>query len=217
MRTASICPTCSTFENALCVLYNGDYLTNTDITPLDSVETAIIKINDNLVPITGTVPPIGSAIYLGQLYLDTSAPTLYFAESIGTGVNDWVALGASTPVNTSSGIYTPVTVAVLNVASAASSISHYMRTEGQVSVQGSLDVSTTIIGAFELIIALPISSSLVALTDVSGMAISYLGLPALTNFGYIEADVLNNQAILKGITTTTSPTTFYFNFTYTIL
>ena len=106
---------------------------------------------------------------------------------------------------------------LLRYASAASSISHYMRTEGQVSVQGSLDVSTTIIGAFELIIALPISSSLVALTDVSGMAISYLGLPALTNFGYIEADVVNNQAILKGITTTTSPTTFYFNFTYTIL
>jgi len=217
MRTAAICPTCATYENALCVLYNGEYLVNTDISPLDSVETAIIKINNNLVPIVDTNIPSTSATYLGQLFLNTAAPTLYFAESVGTGVNDWVALGASSPINTSSGTYVPVTVAVLNVASAASSISHYMRTEGQVSVQGSLDVSTTIIGAFELIIALPISSSLVALTDVSGMAISYLGLPALTNFGYVEADVVNNQAILKGITTTTSPTTFYFNFTYTIL
>jgi hypothetical protein len=217
MRTASICPTCSTFENALCVLYNGDYLTNTDITPLDSVETAIIKINDNLVPITGTVPPVNSAIYLGQLYLDTSAPTLYFAESIGTGANDWVALGASTPVNTSSGTYVPVVVGVLNIDSAIGFNSHYMRTEGQVSVQGSLELSITAFGVFELIVALPISSNLVALTDVSGTAISYLGLPGITNFGYIEADVVNNQAILKGINTTTSPTTFYFNFTYTIL
>lgn len=217
MRTAAICPTCATYENALCVLYNGEYLVNTDISPLDSVETAIIKINNNLVPIVDTNIPSTSATYLGQLFLNTAAPTLYFAESVGTGVNDWVALGASSPINTSSGVYTPVTVAVLNVASAAASNSHYMRTEGQASVQGSLDVSTTIIGAFELIIALPISSSLLALIDVSGMAISYLGLPALTNFGYIEADVVNNQAILKGITTTTSPTTFYFNFTYTIL
>jgi|694.fasta_scaffold141230_2 hypothetical protein len=217
MRTASICPTCSTFENALCVLYNGDYLTNTDITPLDSVETAIIKINDNLVPITGTVPPVNSAIYLGQLYLDTSAPTLYFAESIGTGANDWVALGASTPVNTSSGTYVPVVVGVLNIDSAIGFNSHYMRTEGQVSVQGSLELSITAFGVFELIVALPISSNLVALTDVSGTAISYLGLPGITNFGYIEADVVNNQAILKGINTITSPTTFYFNFTYTIL
>lgn len=217
MRTAAICPTCSTYENALCVLYNGDYLTNTDITPLDSVETSIIKINDNLVPITGTVPPVNSAIYLGQLYLDTSAPTLYFAESIGTGANDWVALGASTPVNTSAGTYVPVVVGVLNIDSAIGFNSHYMRTEGQVSVQGSLELSITALGVFELIIALPISSNLVALTDVSGTAISYLGLPGITNFGYIEADVVNNQAILKGINTITSPTTFYFNFTYTIL
>jgi hypothetical protein len=151
------------------------------------------------------------------LYLDTSAPTLYFAESIGTGANDWVALGASTPVNTSSGTYVPVVVGVLNIDSAIGFNSHYMRTEGQVSVQGSLELSITAFGVFELIVALPISSNLVALTDVSGTAISYLGLPGITNFGYIEADVVNNQAILKGINTITSPTTFYFNFTYTIL
>ena len=46
MRTAAICPTCATYENALCILYDGSYLTNTDIDPLDSVETAIIKINN---------------------------------------------------------------------------------------------------------------------------------------------------------------------------
>jgi hypothetical protein len=108
-------------------------------------------------------------------------------------------------------------VGVLNIDSAIGFNSHYMRTEGQVSVQGSLELSITAFGVFELIIALPISSNLVALTDVSGTAISYLGLPGITNFGYIEADVVNNQAILKGINTTTSPTTFYFNFTYTIL
>lgn len=205
MRTASICPTCSTFENALCVLYNGDYLTNTDITPLDSVETAIIKINDNLVPVTGTVPPADSAIYLGQLYVDTSAPTLYFAESVGAGAGDWIALGATTPVNTSSGTYTPVLVPVLNVSAATAYNSHYIRVEGQVTVQGLLDITAS--GAFELIIALPISSDLASVTDVSGF----------TNQAdqYIEADIVNNQALLVG--TLTGSATVRFSLTYTIL
>ena len=44
MRTSDICPTCSIFTNALCTLYNGAYLPTLDINTLDSVETAIIKI-----------------------------------------------------------------------------------------------------------------------------------------------------------------------------
>jgi hypothetical protein len=92
MRTAAICPTCATYENALCILYNGSYLTNTDIDPLDSVETAIVKINNNLVPITGIIAPTNSAVYIGQLYVNTAAPALYYAKSIGSGAADWVAL-----------------------------------------------------------------------------------------------------------------------------
>ena len=92
MRTAAICPTCATYENALCIIYNGEYLNNTDIDPLDSVETAIIKINNNLVPLSGVVAPTNSAVYLGQLYVDTATPTLYYAKSIGSGAADWVAL-----------------------------------------------------------------------------------------------------------------------------
>ena len=92
MRTTAICPTCATYENALCILYNGEYLVNTDIEPLDSVETAIIKINNNLVPITGIIAPTNSAVYIGQLYVNTAAPALYYAKSIGSGAADWVAL-----------------------------------------------------------------------------------------------------------------------------
>jgi len=92
MRTAAICPTCATYENALCILYNGVYLTNTDIDPLDSVETAITKINNNLVPLSGIIAPTNSAVYIGQLYVDTATPTLYYAQSIGNGAADWVAL-----------------------------------------------------------------------------------------------------------------------------
>lgn len=64
MRTAAICPTCPVYENALCILYNGEYLTNIDVNPLDSLEVALEKINDNLVPVTGSGAPSVGAIYL---------------------------------------------------------------------------------------------------------------------------------------------------------
>lgn len=90
MRTAAICPTCAVFENALCILYNGSYLTNIDVDPLDSVEVALKKINDNLVPVTGTGAPTAGAIYLGQLYVRTSgSKNLYYAQTTGTGALDW--------------------------------------------------------------------------------------------------------------------------------
>jgi hypothetical protein len=90
MRTAAICPTCPSYENALCVLYNGEYLTNIDVNPLDSLEVALGKINDNLVPVTGTGAPTAGAIYLGQLYVRTSgAKNLYYAQTTGTGALDW--------------------------------------------------------------------------------------------------------------------------------
>lgn len=90
MRTAAICPTCATYENALCVLYNGEYLANADINPLDSLEVALGKINDNLVPVSGTSAPVNAAIYLGQLYVRTDgAKNLYYAQTAGTGALDF--------------------------------------------------------------------------------------------------------------------------------
>jgi len=92
MRPAEICPTCATYTNAVCVLYDGDYLTNTDVTPLDPLDVVITKINDNLVPVFGTVAPTASAVYIGQLYVNTAAPALYYAKSVGSSAADWVLL-----------------------------------------------------------------------------------------------------------------------------
>ena len=89
MRTAAICPTCATYENALCIIYNGPYLNNIDVNPLEDLESILAKINTNLVPKTGTTAPSGSATYLGQTYLDTTTKILYFAKAVGTGASDW--------------------------------------------------------------------------------------------------------------------------------
>ncbi len=89
MRTAAICPTCATYENALCIIYNGPFLANIQVNPLEDLPTILAKINTNLVPKTGTTAPSGSATYLGQTYLDTTTKLLYFAKAVGTGASDW--------------------------------------------------------------------------------------------------------------------------------
>jgi hypothetical protein len=89
MRTAAICPTCATYENALCIIYNGPYLSNLDVAPLEDLESVLAKINTNLIPLFGTINPVAPARYLGQLYLNTATSNLYFAKSVGTGASDW--------------------------------------------------------------------------------------------------------------------------------
>ena len=98
MRTAAICPTCATYENALCIIYNGPYLTNIKVNPLEDLESALAKINTNLVPLSGIIAPSSSATYLGQTYLNTATSVLYFAKSVGTGATDWsIVLTAPIP------------------------------------------------------------------------------------------------------------------------
>lgn len=92
MRTAAICPTCATYENALCIIYNGLYLANADINPLDSLEEIIVKLNTALAPLSGEGAPTDSAVYVGQQYVDTAGPTLYYAATTGSGAADWIAL-----------------------------------------------------------------------------------------------------------------------------
>jgi hypothetical protein len=89
MRTAAICPTCATYENALCIIYNGPSLNNIDVAPLEDLESILGKINTNLVPLSGTINPSISATYIGQLYVNTATSMLYFAKSVGTGATDW--------------------------------------------------------------------------------------------------------------------------------
>lgn len=100
MRTAAICPTCATYENALCIVYNGPYLSNIDVAPLEDLESVLAKINTNLVPLFGTTAPSTSATYLGQTYLNTAKSMLYFAKAVGTGASDWslvLTTGLTTP------------------------------------------------------------------------------------------------------------------------
>lgn len=48
MRTAKLCPTCATYKNALCILYNGEYLSCLGISPGDDLQTILVALNSVL-------------------------------------------------------------------------------------------------------------------------------------------------------------------------
>ena len=88
MRTAEICPTCAVYQNAECIIYNGPYLTNIVVNPLDDLQTILGNINTNLVPLTGIGAPTSPATYIGQLYVDDNTSIVYYASTAGTA-NDF--------------------------------------------------------------------------------------------------------------------------------
>lgn len=45
MRTAALCPTCATYTNAVCVLYEGSFLSNIDVSPGDSLQFILANID----------------------------------------------------------------------------------------------------------------------------------------------------------------------------
>lgn len=58
MRTAEICPNCATYINASCILYDGVYLSNIDVSPLDSLESILVKLDAILTTTTTTTTTV---------------------------------------------------------------------------------------------------------------------------------------------------------------
>lgn len=100
MRIADICPTCATFINATCIIYNGTYLSNIISAPLTSLDEIITNINNSLATPTGIGSPTFIPQYVGQNYID-SGGVLYIG--LSNIVPNWGILGIiSTTTTTSS-------------------------------------------------------------------------------------------------------------------
>jgi hypothetical protein len=98
MRTAAICPTCAVYYNALCVLYNGDYLSVLGIDPLDSLEVALEKINAAFTSPEGTTDPTAVPLFIGQLYLNTATDELWIG--LSTTIPNWGLVGVISTTTT---------------------------------------------------------------------------------------------------------------------
>lgn len=80
MRTAAICPTCATYTNAVCILYDGPFLSNIGVSPMDSLQSALQSIDGAV----GAINTQLSAGYNGSVTI--SGTTLTFTNGILTGV-----------------------------------------------------------------------------------------------------------------------------------
>jgi hypothetical protein len=88
MRTAQVCPTCATYINAVCVLYDGPYLPNLDIEPLTDVSGILEIIDDyvgNLQPSLGYVPE-NVANKTVDMFTSSTSNTMYPSAK---AVADW--------------------------------------------------------------------------------------------------------------------------------
>jgi len=54
MRTAKVCPTCPKYENAKCIIYEGAFLPITGISPGDSIDVVLAKLEIAIIAITHT-------------------------------------------------------------------------------------------------------------------------------------------------------------------
>ncbi|OPZ92354.1 MAG: hypothetical protein BWY74_01627 [Firmicutes bacterium ADurb.Bin419] len=105
MRIAEICPSCATYINASCILYDGDYLSNIPASTLDSLETILGAINTAIAPASGTGVPTGVPAFLGQLYLQTVGPYLYVG--LSTTEANWGLVGLLVTSTTTTTTTTP--------------------------------------------------------------------------------------------------------------
>jgi hypothetical protein len=62
MRTAAICPTCATYINAVCVIYDGPNLLNIDTLTLDNLEDILGNINTTVGGINTSISGINTSI-----------------------------------------------------------------------------------------------------------------------------------------------------------
>lgn len=62
MRTSQICPTCTTYINSLCVVYNGVYLSNINVSPLNPLDTILANINISVGAVNTSITTLNSSV-----------------------------------------------------------------------------------------------------------------------------------------------------------
>ena len=84
MRTAEICPTCATYTNAVCVIYDGPFLSNIGASPMDNLEY-ILGLIDSSIGTLGGGLAIDHIPYSAEIGISASGTkTVYVIDDIVT-------------------------------------------------------------------------------------------------------------------------------------
>ena len=120
MRTAAICPTCATYTNALCTLYNGPYLSCIGVSPLDSLETALVLIDGAVCLNNAQIATINSQIVTINGQITTIQGNITTIDGQITTINNTLAnmsLQAVTTIGNTTNLGINLTATVANPVS----------------------------------------------------------------------------------------------------
>lgn len=88
MRTSQICPTCTTYINSLCVVYNGTYLANINTSPLNPLDTILANINTTIGVTNSSIASINTSIIATNSNVSTLTANLALKENSSNKSND---------------------------------------------------------------------------------------------------------------------------------
>lgn len=97
MRTAAICPTCATYINAVCVIYDGPNLLNINTLTLDNLELILENIDMTVGGINTTIGGINTSISTINTSISTLTANLALKEDTINKSNDGT-LSANSPI-----------------------------------------------------------------------------------------------------------------------
>lgn len=139
----------------------------------------------------------------------------------GSDANDFFTLNATPAGKLLASTYTPTLTNIVNVQSSTSQICHYIRVGASVQVSGYINIDpTSATTSTQIRISLPISSTISATSNVSGVAVrEIVGTTTAPIAGYVIADEApDNAAILVFLNDSdVSSRRWYFQFMYEII
>jgi hypothetical protein len=98
MRIAELCPNCSSYIDATCIIYNGEYLSSIGVSPLTSLNEVLGDIDNTFNALSGSGLPSTIPAFLGQFYINTSTDELWIG--MGTASVNWGLLGSISTTTT---------------------------------------------------------------------------------------------------------------------
>jgi hypothetical protein len=160
-----------------------------------------------------TITPASSKVFLkGQFYDDGTYTYLAIAD------NSVRRDGNTTTASVSSGTYTPTLTSGTNTnASVGANLAHWMRVGNEITVAGSTTININAnFTASSFSISLPIASNLTNPYDLTGRGTASNFNDSVNNV-IINGDTTNDKALVSFTSgASSSATTIYYSFTYTI-
>ncbi len=191
-----------------------DTTTGTKIGTATSQKLAFFNSTPIIQP--GATTDLGTVLSdLGLRAAGTAYPiTTTAAVSVGALTATSIDTGQGAVELYPSGTYTPTLTNVANIDASTAYVCQYMRVGNVVTVSGQVSIDPTTAATFtQLELSLPVASNFANAYELSGTAVSIVGLNSCS----VYASIANDRAVIGFITNSVTNQGYTFSFTYLII